>query len=72
MGFITTRWVEASSPEKAELSAIELIKNDKELKDAIINHKDNPPMLYAEEIIEIENFVGVNPPGGGYTFFPDE
>lgn len=69
MGFYTTRWVEASTPEEAEITAIELIKNDHELKAAIINEKDAPPMLYKENISEIENFEGVNPPGAGYTFY---
>ena len=72
MGFYTTRWVEASSPKEAEIVAIEMIKNDQELSEAIINEKDNPPMLYAEEILEIESFEGVNPPGTGYTFYPEE
>ncbi|MCB2183590.1 MAG: hypothetical protein KQH63_16265 [Desulfobulbaceae bacterium] len=72
MGFYTTRWVEAFSPEEAETVAIELIKNDQELRETIINGKDNPPMLYAEKISEIHNFEGVDPPGSGYTFFPDE
>jgi len=72
MGFYTTRWVEAKSPQDAENSVIELIKNDKNLKDAVLNEKNNPPMLYAEEIIEIENFEGVKPPGSGYSFYPEE
>ena len=72
MGFYTTRWVEASTPEEAENAAIELIKNDQDLKSVVKNEKDNPPMLYAEEILEIENFNKVTPPGTGYTFYPEE
>ncbi len=72
MGFYTTRWVEASSSEEAEMKAIKLIKNDQSLRRATLNEKEDPLMLYVEEISELENFEGVNPPGAGYTFYPDE
>jgi hypothetical protein len=72
LGFITTRWVEARTEAEAEKSAIELIRNDPQLKDTVLNKKDDQPMLYAEEIVEIKSFEGVNPPGAGYGFYPQE
>ena len=71
MGFYTTRWVEALSPKEAEIKAIELIKNDQDLKAATCNEKHDQPMLYVEEITEIESFEGINPPGAGYSFYPE-
>ena len=49
--------------------AVELIQNDKDLNQNVTNTPENPPMLYAEEILELESFGDVNPPGGGYSFY---
>ena len=69
LGFYTTRYVEAEDSALAEFKAVELIQNDKELNQNVINTSENPPMLYAEEISEIESFGDINPPGGGYSFY---
>lgn len=56
MGFFTTKWVEAANEEEAELKAVDLIKNDKELVDIVLNKKrglEIAPMIYLEEISEI-------------------
>jgi len=70
-GFFTTRWVKAENAESAEQAAVELIKNDPELKGAVVNEKDNPPMIYLEALSEIGwlEYFRKNP-GGGYTFYP--
>jgi hypothetical protein len=69
MGFFTTRYVETESEELAEFKAVELIQNDEELYHEVLNTPENPPMLYAEEIDELESFEKVDPPGGGYSFY---
>jgi hypothetical protein len=51
-GFYTTRFVEANGTEAAELGAVELIRHDKTFE-GVKNLRDNPPMIYAEEIEEI-------------------
>lgn len=29
-------------------------------------------MIFVEEISELESFEGVQPPGAGYTFYPED
>ena len=69
LGFYTTRYVEAEDSALAEFKAAELIQNDKDLNQNVFNTPENPPMLYAEEILELDSFGDVNPPGGGYSFY---
>jgi len=59
-GFFTTRFVEAPTPDKAELMAVESIRQWGEIITRIKNKKDDPPMLYAEEIVELRTFDGIN------------
>ena len=59
----------AEDDQVAELKAIELIKSDDGLKQTVLNTMENPPMLYAEEIVELENFDGIMTPGTGYTWY---
>jgi hypothetical protein len=72
IGFYTTRWVKAESPEKAELAAVELVKNDSSLKHSVQNEKSDPPTIFLEELSEVGwfEFFRRNP-GGGYTFYPE-
>ena len=69
MGFYTTRYVEAEDSALAEFKAVELIQNDKDLNQNVFNTPENPPMLYAEEILELDSFGDVSPPGCGYSFY---
>jgi hypothetical protein len=59
-GFYTTRFVEASNPDEAELKAVESLRQWNEIKSLLENEKNDPPMLYADEILELETFEGVN------------
>lgn len=70
-GFYTTRFVEASNPEEAELKAINLVKNDSHLKDAVQNDKSDSPMIFLEALYELESFEETIMPGSGYTFYID-
>jgi hypothetical protein len=72
MGFYTTRFVEAETPEGAEDLAVQQIRGDDKLRKTVINDKSDPPMIYAEEIIMLETFEGIKLPGTGYTFFYDD
>lgn len=69
LGFFTTRFVEASSIEEAELTAINLIKQDSWLRSATLNDKNDPPMLYVDEIAELSELPEKQ--GFGFTFYPD-
>ena len=72
MGFYTTRFVEAETPEKAEDLAVQQVRGDDKLRKTVINDKSDPPMIYAEEIVMLETFEGIKLPGTGYTFFYDD
>lgn len=69
MGFYTTRFLEADTPELAEDFAVQLIRRDAKLREAVINDKCDPPMIHAEEVVLLKTFDGIEPPGSGYTFF---
>jgi hypothetical protein len=71
-GFLTTRYVEAESPEKAEVAAADLVRNDSELRTAILNEKNDPPMIYSVEVVELESFEAISVPGKGYGFYPED
>ena len=53
MGFYTERYVVAGDLREAELAAVQLLRGDPKLQQAL-NEKDDPPMIYAEGIIEVE------------------
>ncbi len=54
-GFYTTRYVEANTKSAAEDIAVESIKSRTDILKSIKNEKNDPPMLYAEEIEEVDN-----------------
>ena len=68
-GFYTTRFVEALNEDEAELAAVELIRKDNRLREAVGNGRPDPPMIFAEEIEEISTFDN---PGAGFTFYEEE
>ncbi len=72
MGFYTTRFVEADTPEEAESQAVQLVREDSKLREAVHNEKSDPPMIYLEEIGILESFEGINLPGTGYTFYEEK
>ena len=73
LGFYTTRWVKADNPESAEQMAVDLIRNDPTLKEAVQNQTDDQPMIFLEELVEVGwlEFFRRNP-GSGFTFYPND
>ncbi len=71
-GFIATRFVEAANPEEAEIAAVTLIKNDETLVELVQPDATSEPMIYLEELYELESFEGINTPGHGYSFYIDK
>ena len=59
-GFYTTRFLEASDPSDAEIRAVESLRKWDEIKSLLKNKEDDPPMLFADEIVELSTFEGVN------------
>ncbi len=71
MGFFTTRFVEASDCREAERHAIELVQAN--LKEIMLNQPGDPPTFHVEEVIELAWFpCDIEPPGAGYTWYPEE
>ncbi len=55
-GFYQTVFLESNDFELAEKQAVDLIRNS-DLKALVKNAENDPPMIYLEEIDEIENLV---------------
>ena len=72
IGFYTTRFVEANDELEAENKSVELIRNDPQLRQLVLNEKDDPPTIYQEDIEELSDFDGIKTPGAGYTFYPED
>ena len=70
VGFYTTRFVEAQNDHEAEENAISTLRNDPTLREGVLNQKSDAPMLFVEEIIELDSFDGLNLPGTGFSFYP--
>ena len=69
--FYTTRCVKAINLEQAEHVAVKLVKEDSYLLNKVLNKKENPPMIYLENLFVVNWFVFFRcNPGAGYTFFP--
>ena len=68
LGFVTTRFVKASTPEEAETRAVELIKTDDSLISALVEEREFEPMIYLVEYWKESWWKKLG--GGGYTFYP--
>jgi hypothetical protein len=72
LGFFTTRFVEAETPDGAEHFAVGLVRQDPFLQRAVRNAPSDPPMIYLDSLSEIASFDGHRVPGTGYSWFPDD
>lgn len=70
VGFYTTRYAEAQDEEAAEYVVMDMLREDPKLAKGVLNDKSDPPMMYAEEVEEIESFEGLRLPGTGFVFYP--
>ena len=72
LGFYVTAFVEAESPEVAESTTVELLRNKPELRDEVLNPHRDPPRLLVEEIEEISEWpVDTVRPLTGIAFYND-
>ena len=69
-GFYTTRFVRAKNETEAENLAVEMLRI--ELRTSARNEQSDSPVMFVEELEELESFDGLNPPGTGVVWYPDE
>jgi ABC-type lipoprotein release transport system permease subunit len=58
-GFFATRFVRARNRRDAELRAMDLIRTDKQLVQAVRNRLSDPPIMFADSIVEVPSFKAV-------------
>ncbi|HEY8158189.1 MAG TPA: hypothetical protein VIF10_05730 [Methylobacter sp.] len=71
-GFFTARFVEAGTSDEAELKAVASLRKHEEIKAKLRNLPDTPPVLFAEEIEEIENSDSIENPEQGIIWYKEE
>ena len=49
-----------------------LLRDDPRLQESTLNSESDSPMMYVEEIEELESFDGLKLPRIGFSFFPME
>ena len=59
-GFFLQVCVEANEAKAAELEAVRILTSDSELKQLALNPKEDPPMLFAEEIEPVKRTKHIN------------
>lgn len=69
LGFFTTRLVRAASADEAESIAVQMIREDPDFLRPL-NDVNDPPMIYMEEIVEVD-VDEYNGPTDGYTFYDE-
>jgi hypothetical protein len=70
-GFFTSRFIEAPTSEDVERCAVEHIRSDVNLRNAVLNSSDAPPEVFIDEFAEVDPDI-VPEAQGGFTFFPAE
>ena len=55
-GFITFKYIEADDPTSAENMAVQMIRDDQQLRDLVQNGSDDPPVMDVTQIAELESF----------------
>ena len=63
-GFITWRCVDAPDPVVAENAAVQMIREDQELRRIVLNEKNDPPVMDVVEIAAIDSIDPSQPPPG--------
>ncbi len=69
-GFKTIRLINAENEEQAEKLAIEYIREEQFLNRSVLNKREDPPLLYVNQITEIEK-KNFNPLAEAIQFYPE-
>lgn len=70
LGFMATRFVQASSPAEAELIAVELIRKDVTLLEILRKESNSESKIYLEEMWRVGWWRRLG--GRGFSFYPME
>lgn len=70
-GFYTTRYTEADNPEEAEHKVMNMLRSEEKIKDIVKNDKNDPPIMYADEISGIEAFDNTNSVKMGLSWYKE-
>jgi hypothetical protein len=72
MGFYINAYVEADSPNDAELKAVELVRTSPKLRPKVANAPGDPPRMFVEEIRAIEEWpTDQSIPLSGFIYYED-
>ncbi len=71
VGFFTTRFVEASSAEAAEMKAVEMVRHDETLRAGVRNGRGDTPLIHLDEVAEVDHFPA-DYPNTGYSFYVEQ
>jgi hypothetical protein len=70
-GFYQTVFVRGSDPSEAEVNAIGIVKDDSELKLAVQNEANDPPMLFLDSLEELAD-SDLPPNENGRTYYMEK
>ena len=70
LGFVTTRFVDAPDSGSAELSAVQMIREDPKFGH-LLNERSDSPTICVEEVTEVSSGE-TNRPNAGYTFYEED
>lgn len=68
-GFYTWRFVEAADALAAEYAAVEMIRQQQDLREAVNNDPADPPIMNVDEIVELESFAGIECLKPGFVWY---
>jgi len=71
-GFFTNVFVQAFTPADAESRAIDILREDNDLREAALNSDDDPLRFSADETHEIESFDGLRLPRQGLSLYEEK
>jgi hypothetical protein len=72
LGFFTTAFVEAQDEDQAEQMAIGVLRDDQDFRKSILNVESDSPMMFVDEIEQVQSFEGQTLPRTGFSFFRKE
>lgn len=72
LGYFTTRYVEGVDVDEACEYALDSVRNELHSMGGLLNDLNDPPRVVISEVAQISSFKGIDVPGRGFTFFPED